>query len=73
MTIGQTIKARRKRIGLHQYELAARLSVSQSTVADWENDVQRPRPNRLAALAKELKMSVSRLLGMWTADAQKAS
>lgn len=47
---------------MHQYQLAAKLGVSQSTVADWENGVQQPRAARLKKIAKALGVAHIELL-----------
>lgn len=46
---------------MHQYELAEKLDVSQSTVADWENGVQRPRPKNLKKVARVLGLNYAEL------------
>ena len=43
MTIGQLIQKARKEAGLTQVELGARLGVSGSTIAQWENDLRKPK------------------------------
>lgn len=63
MSLAKKIRERRKALELHQYELAAKLGVSQSTVADWENGVQSPRSGRLKKIAKVLHVPLADLLG----------
>lgn len=48
-------------LGLHQYQLATKLGVSQSTVADWENGVQKPRPKNLRKVARVLRLDYDAL------------
>ena len=43
MTIGQLIQKARKEAGLTQVELGARLGVSGSMIAQWENDLRKPK------------------------------
>lgn len=43
MTIGQLIQQARKEAGLTQVELGARLGVSGSMIAQWENDLRKPK------------------------------
>lgn len=62
VTIGETIRKQRRKLKLHQYQLAATIGVSQSTLSDWENGVQEPRSGRLSIIAKVLRISVSRLV-----------
>lgn len=63
MALGPRIRKRREELELQQGELADRLGVAQSTVADWENEKMNPRLDRLAAIAKALKCDVAELLG----------
>lgn len=56
------IKKAREKAGLTQQELADKLGVGQSAVAMWESQKALPRTDKLPALAKVLKCSVSALL-----------
>ena len=62
-TIGQRIRTARKALNLNQESLAARLSVTQPTVANWEADVHNPRQLMLAKLAEALNVSLGWLAG----------
>ena len=50
--------------GLTQREVAAKLSIHQSNVSDWENDVSRPEYEKLIELAKLYDVSLYDLLGV---------
>ena len=63
VTIGTRIRAARKAVGLNQGALAARLGVSQPTVANWEADVHNPRQMMLRKLADALDVSLGWLAG----------
>ena len=54
MQLGQSIAIDRRRLGLSQQELAARLGVSQQSVSKWEEGHARPRGKRLAQLVGAL-------------------
>ena len=56
------IKKAREKAGLTQQELADKLGVGQSAVAMWESQKALPRTDKLPALAKVLRCSVSVLL-----------
>lgn len=62
-TIGQRIKATRKRCRLNQENLGRELGVSQPTVANWEADIHQPRPFMLGKLADRLEVTVGWLAG----------
>ena len=57
-----TIKERRRELGLTQRELAERMGVDQSSVANWETGATGPHRNKLVRLAKVLGCSVEELL-----------
>lgn len=61
MTIGNNIKALRKRKKLKQKELAELVGVAQSTLCDWESDTSQPRSKNLDALANALGVRRSRI------------
>ena len=62
MTTGQRIKEARKKAGLTQAELAEKLGVSSSFIAQYENDLRNPKPDTLQRIATALDISVNRLL-----------
>lgn len=59
----ENIKRLRKSKGLSQDELAVRLHVVRQTVSKWENGLSVPDAGLLVALARELDVPVSTLLG----------
>lgn len=63
MTVGERIRAARKRAGLTQAEVSKRLGLSSnSTVAQWERGRRNPQSKNLYALANALECSVHNLL-----------
>ncbi len=62
-SIGDRIRHARKEAGLNQAELAARVSVSQPAVANWESGVHDPRRVMLAKIADVLRVSPAWLAG----------
>ena len=51
------LKKQRKRCGLKQRELAIELKIDRSTVSKWETAGNKPCINKLAALAKVLRIT----------------
>lgn len=68
MTTGERIKAQRKKKGLTQKELAARLGVKSPTVAQWETGSRNPKLVTLQKIAWALGCSIDDLLGVETFD-----
>lgn len=62
-TIGGRIRLARKEKGLNQGDLAARLGVSQPTVANWEADAHSPRQSMLVHIGDVLGVSLGWLAG----------
>lgn len=62
-TIGDRIKNSRKRLGMTQEQLAARLGVSAQAVSKWENNLSCPDISVLPELAEVFGISVDELLG----------
>ncbi len=58
----QKILTHRKRMGLSQEELAARLGVSRQAVSKWELGTSTPDPSNIVALAKLFGISTDELL-----------
>lgn len=54
MTTGQRIKEARKKAGLTQKELAAKLGIAYQTLAQWENDLRNPKQGTLEKIASAL-------------------
>ena len=62
MKLNETILTYRKRMGLSQEELAARLGVSRQAVSKWELGISTPDPGNIVALAKLFGISTDELL-----------
>jgi transcriptional regulator with XRE-family HTH domain len=60
---GQRLYAARMNAGLSQSQVAALLSVTQPSYADWERSTTALRPEHLSQLATILNVSVDDLLG----------
>ncbi len=56
MTIGNEIKNARKKAGLTQKELGKRLGISYQTVAQWENDLRKPKFDTILRISKALEV-----------------
>lgn len=67
-TIGERIRAARKAAGLNQADLAARIGVSQPSVANWESGVHDPRRLMLAKVAEALATPLE-----WLAEGARSS
>ena len=68
MTTGQRIKAARKRAGLTQKELGAKLGVAYQTLAQWENDLRNPKIETIQRIADALGVSLQYILGVVDED-----
>lgn len=62
MTLGEKIRAARRKCGLSQEQLAEKMSVSRSAIAKWETDKGLPDVGNLKVLARLLNVSVDHLL-----------
>ncbi len=67
-TMNNTIKERRKALGITQKELADTLSISDKTVSRWESGNQIPDAILLPDLAEALKISINELYGLEKKD-----
>lgn len=67
MTTGQLIKAARKKAGMTQKELGAKLGVAYQTLAQWENDLRNPKLDTLQRIAAALGVPVQELISDWEA------
>lgn len=56
MTTGERIQAARKRAGLTQKELGARLGLSAASIAQWENNLRKPKLETLQRIADALNV-----------------
>ena len=63
MNLGQRISTYRKKLGISQEELGARLGVSRQAVSKWETGAASPDMENLLALAREFGVSVAELSG----------
>ncbi len=64
MTTGQRIKAARIKAGLTQKELGKRLGVAYQTLAQWENDLRKPKYETIQRILDALGISFPELMGM---------
>lgn len=62
--VGQVIRKYRTAAGMEQADLAAKLGYSKAAIGNWELGLTRPDIDKVPALCKELKMSVTELLDM---------
>ena len=68
MTFGQRLRKARKEKKLTQIELANLLSVSNSSISDWENDKNRPNIELVEFLCGVLEVTPSFLMGVKTEE-----
>lgn len=64
MTTGQRIKLARRNAGLTQKELGQKLGITYQTLAQWENDLRKPKFDTLKRIADALGVPVGELLGL---------
>lgn len=64
MTTGQRIKLARRNAGLTQKELGQKLGITYQTLAQWENDLRKPKFETLKRIADALGVPVGELLGL---------
>lgn len=67
MTTGELIKAARKKAGMTQKELGAKIGVAYQTIAQWENDLRNPKLDTLQRIASALGIPVQDLISDWEA------
>ncbi|MDD6872436.1 MAG: helix-turn-helix transcriptional regulator, partial [Clostridiales bacterium] len=60
---GETLKTLRRKAGLSQEELAARMNVVRQTISKWENNLSMPDVDQLVALSGMLGVPVGTLTG----------
>lgn len=58
MTIGENLRCARKKAGLTQKELGQKLGLSYQSIAQWENNLRKPKPETLQKIAQALDMSI---------------
>lgn len=70
MNIGIAIRSIRRQIGITQYELAERCSISQTSLSQIENGVKRPSARTIKKVCEVLEVpeSVIYILGMQETD-----
>ena len=56
MTIGELIKSRRKSAGITQAELGYRIGISGAAIAQWENNLRKPKVDTLRRIAAALSV-----------------
>ena len=62
-SIGKRIATLRAARGITQWQLAERVGLSRSAVAQWESGYSSPSAGILVSVAKALKTSVDKILG----------
>jgi transcriptional regulator with XRE-family HTH domain len=63
MAIDENLKKLRKKAGLTQAELGAKIGTRQKVIADYENGISKPPSERLLSLAKFFGTTVEKLIG----------
>ena len=63
-SVGANIKARRRKLGMNQDELARRLGLTQANISRIEANVKGPSADMLPAIAEALDCDVRELLGV---------
>ena len=61
LTVGQRIKEARKKAGMTQKQLGAKIGISFQAIAQWENNLRNPKPETLKRIAEALDVSPSSL------------
>ena len=68
MTIGDRIREFRKSRGLTQKELGERLGLSYQAIAQWENNLRKPKTETIIKIACALGIRYEDLVGLETFD-----
>lgn len=68
MTIGDRIREFRKSRGLTQKELGERLGLSYQAIAQWENNLRKPKTETIIKIACALGIRYDDLVGLETFD-----
>lgn len=68
MGIGERIRRRRLELGFTRNELAERVRVTPSAIANYENDISNPKPDILIALFHTLEVDANYLYGDYLSD-----
>lgn len=62
MSLGSRMKERREELHVSRAELAAKIGVTPSAIANYENEISSPRPEYMYRLFNSLKCDVTYLL-----------
>lgn len=68
MTIGERIREIRKSRGLTQRELGERLGLSYQSIAQWENNLRKPKSETILKIATALGVRYEDIVGIETFD-----
>lgn len=68
MTTGERIKAARKKAGMTQAELAAKLDVPFQSISQWERDIRNPKHETIEKIAHALNTTPASIGGYYTSD-----
>lgn len=68
MTVGERIREIRKSHGLTQKELGERLGLSYQSIAQWENDLRKPKSETILKIACALGVRYEDIVGLETFD-----
>lgn len=68
MTIGERIREIRKSRGLTQRELGERLGLSYQSIAQWENDLRKPKSETILKIACALGVRYEDIVGLEAFD-----
>ena len=71
MTVGDYIRNERKKAGLTQKELGARLGISAVGIAQWENGLRNPKHESIKRIANALNISETVLYGVPERESQE--
>ena len=66
MTIGERTREIRKSRGLTQKELGERLGLSYQSIAQWENDLRKPKSETILKIASALGVRYEDIVGLET-------
>lgn len=71
MTVGDYIRSERKKAGLTQKELGAKLGISAVGIAQWENGLRNPKHESIKRIADALNISETVLYGVPERDSEE--
>ena len=64
MTIGESLKQHRQRLGISQSKLAQDTGIKQQNLSRWENNTHIPDVLQCSILAKYYEITIEELIGM---------